>query len=49
VWNDSGISISGLIETFSRKPDPHEMHWTMERRLRLVDLRRTMTRGNRNG
>jgi hypothetical protein len=49
VWTDSGISISGLIETFSRKPDPREMHWTMEKRLRLMDLRRTVARGNRNG
>jgi hypothetical protein len=49
VWTDSGISVSGLIETLSRKPDTHEMHWTMEKRLRLMDLRRTAARGNRNG
>ena len=49
VWTDSGISIRGLIETFSRKNDPREMHWTMEKRLRLMDLRRTAARGNRNG
>ena len=49
VWTDSGISIRGLIETFSRKSDPHEMHWTMEKHLRLMDLRRTVARGNRNG
>jgi hypothetical protein len=49
VWTDSGISIRGLIETLGRKPDPHEMHWSMEKRLRLMDLRRTVARGNRNG
>ena len=49
VWTDSGISISGLIETFSRKPDPHQMHWMLEKRLRLIDLRRTTARGNRHG
>jgi hypothetical protein len=49
IWSDSKISISGLIEIFSRKPDPDEFHRTMERRLRLMDLRRTMARGNRNG
>jgi hypothetical protein len=49
VWNDSGISVSGLIEVFSRRPDPNEPHWTMEKRLRLIDLRRTSFRGNRSG
>ena len=49
VWTDSKISISGLIDLFSRKPDPDEFHRTMEKRLRLMDLRRTMARGNRNG
>jgi len=49
AWSDSGISVSGLIEIFSRRPDPNEPHWMMEKRLRLIDLRRTVSRGNRNG
>jgi hypothetical protein len=49
VWSDSGISVSGLIEIFSRRPDSGEPHWMMEKRLRLMDLRRTPARGNRNG
>lgn len=49
VWSDSGISVSGLIEIFSRRPEPNEPHWFMEKRLRLMDLRRTLARGNRNG
>lgn len=49
VWDDSKLSISGLIEIFSRKPDPDEFHRTMERHLRLMDLRRSMARGNRHG
>jgi len=49
VWSDSGISVSGLIEIFSRRPEPNEPHWIMEKRLRLMDLRRTSARGNRNG
>jgi len=43
IVSESGISISGLIEFFSRKPDG-EPHWAMERRLRLADLRRTPSR-----
>jgi len=43
IVSESGISISGLIEFFSRKPDG-EPHWMMERRLRLADLRRTPSR-----
>jgi hypothetical protein len=49
VWTDSGISVSGLIEFFSRRPDPREPHVSVERRLRLMDLRRVSARGNRNG
>lgn len=45
IVSESGISISALIELFSRKPDG-EPHWTMERRLRLADLRRSPTRRN---
>jgi hypothetical protein len=45
IVSESGISISGLIEFFSRKPDG-EPHWMMERRLRLADLRRTPSRRN---
>jgi hypothetical protein len=49
VWSDSGISVSSLIEIFSHRLDPNEPHWMMEKRLRLMDLRRTPSRGNRNG
>jgi hypothetical protein len=45
VVSESGISISALIEMFSRKPDG-EPHWVMERRLRLADLRRSPSRRN---
>ncbi len=45
IVSESGISISALIELFSRKPDG-EPHWTMERRLRLADLHRSPTRRN---
>jgi hypothetical protein len=45
IVSESGISISGLIEFFSRKPDG-EPHWVMERRLRLADLRRSPSRRN---
>jgi hypothetical protein len=45
VVSESGISISALIELFSRKPDG-EPHWTIERRLRLADLRRSPARRN---
>jgi len=44
IVSQSGISISGLIELFSRKPDAREPHWVMERRLRLADLHRSPTR-----
>jgi hypothetical protein len=43
IVSETGISISGLIEFFSRKPDG-EPHWFMERRLRLADLRRSPSR-----
>ena len=39
IVTQSGISISGLIEFFSRKTDG-ETHWVWERRLRLADLDR---------
>jgi hypothetical protein len=45
IVSETGISISGLIEFFSRKTDG-EPHWAMERRLRLTDLRRTPSRRN---
>jgi len=45
IVSESGISIRALIELFSRKPDG-ESHWTMERRLRLADLRRSPARRN---
>jgi hypothetical protein len=45
IVSESGISISALIEMFSRKPDG-EPHWVMERRLRLADLRRSPSRRN---
>ena len=38
----SGISLSSLIELFSRKPGPDDPHWMREvGPLRLADLRRT--------
>jgi hypothetical protein len=43
IVSQSGISISGLIELFSRKTDG-ETHWVWERRLRLADLRRSPSR-----
>jgi hypothetical protein len=49
VWSETGFSVSGLIEFFSRRPDPQELHWTMEKHFRLMDLRRIVARGNRNG
>ncbi len=45
IVSESGISIRALIELFSRKSDG-ESHWTMERRLRLADLRRSPARRN---
>jgi hypothetical protein len=45
VVGDSGISISSLIELFSRKPPANEPHWMLETRLRLSDLHRTSSRG----
>jgi len=45
VVGESGISISALIELFSRKSDG-ESHWTVERRLRLADLSRSPARRN---
>jgi len=45
IVSESGISINGLIEFFSRKTDS-ETHWVWERRLRLADLRRSPSRRN---
>jgi len=45
IVSDTGISVRALIEFFSRKTDG-EPHWTMERRLRLADLRRSPARRN---
>jgi hypothetical protein len=49
VVGDSGISIRALIEIFSRNPNPRDPHWTMETRLRLRDLHRTVARTLGNG
>jgi len=43
IVSEAGISISGLIEFFSRNTDG-DPHWVMERRLRLTDLRRSPSR-----
>ena len=43
IVSEAGISISGLIEFFSRNTDG-DTHWVMERRLRLTDLRRSPSR-----
>jgi hypothetical protein len=50
VVGEPGISITGLIEIFSRKPGPEEPHWSLEAGpLRLSDLVRTPGRGQRSG
>ena len=51
VVGDSGISMTRLIETFSRKPRPDEESWgpLTAGPLRLMDLVRTSGRRMRNG
>lgn len=45
VVGDPGISITGLIELFGRKPGPGEPHWSLEAGpLRLSDVPRVRTR-----
>jgi hypothetical protein len=47
---EPGISITRLIDIFSRKPGAQESAWTLEAGpLRLADLARTPGRGTRNG
>jgi len=48
VVGDPGISIRGLIEYFSRKPEGDEPHWTLPAGpFRLAALPRIVARGNR--
>jgi hypothetical protein len=48
VLGDPGISIRGLIEFFSRKPEGDEPHWTLPAGpYRLAALPRTVARGFR--
>jgi len=50
VVGEPGISITRLIEIFSRKPGAEEPRWTLEAGpLRLNDLLRVRGRGSRNG
>jgi len=50
VMGDSGISISGLIEMFSRKPGADDSYWTRSAGpFRLTNLPRIAGRGNRFG
>lgn len=50
VVDDSGISMTGLIEALSRKQGPDEDHWSLDAGpLRLADLTRLGGRGARNG
>jgi hypothetical protein len=49
VVGDTGISISGLIELFSRKPGVKDPNWVLETRLRLADLDRSPSRRARIG
>ena len=51
VVGDSGISMTRLIEAFSRKPRPDEDSWgpLLAGPLRLMDLTRTTGRRTRNG
>ncbi len=49
VVGDSGISLTRLIETFSRPARAQQPHWTLERGpLRLADLK-SERRGSRSG
>jgi hypothetical protein len=50
VVRGDGISITGLIEMFSRNPGPEEPHWALEAGpLRLSELARAPVRSARNG
>jgi hypothetical protein len=50
VVGEPGISITRLIEIFSRKPGPEEPRWMLDAGpLRLSELVRTPGRGSRNG
>jgi len=50
VVGEPGISITRLIEIFSRKPGPEEPHWMLEAGpLRLSELTRTPGRERRSG
>jgi hypothetical protein len=50
VVGEPGISITRLIEIFSRKPGPEEPRWTLDAGpLRLSQLVRAPGRGTRNG
>ena len=49
VVDESGISIRAFIELFSRPPGPRDPHWTLETRLRLRDVHRTLGRRSGNG
>lgn len=50
VLGASGISLTGMIEIFSRKPRSDEQPWTLESGpLRLSDLRTAASRRPRNG
>jgi len=48
VVGDTGISLTSLIEFFSRRPGPGQPSWGFETRLRLADLHRSPSRGTRN-
>jgi hypothetical protein len=48
VVGDTGISLTSLIEFFSRRPGPGQPQWGFETRLRLADLHRSPSRGIRN-
>jgi len=50
VVGDSGLSLSGLIDLFSRKPGAGDQSWTLKRGpLRLLDLPRTSSCRGRLG
>ena len=50
VVDDSGISMTALIEALGRKQGPDEDHWSLDAGpLRLADLTRLGGRGARNG
>jgi len=50
VMGDSGLSLSALVEIFSRKPGADDPYWVRTAGpLRLADLPRVLARGARNG